>query len=294
MFPLFSLFFMFRKEDKTLEKYLQEIGEYPLLTAQEEIELAKRAKQNDQEAMNTLTKSNLRFVVSVAKNYQGQGLPLKDLIQDGNIGLIKAVPRFDETKGFKFISYAVWWIRQSILQSLAETSNITKLPLNKVSALNKAKKVYNSLANSLESEYIPIEDLAEATGVSEKELTEAFKYSKKSLSLDYPIPGDTNDKNRLSDALIVNDPAYRNQGIARTEYDSLKKEIDMTLKEMHPRDAEFLKRYFGIDRKRETLDSIGDQFGLTRERVRQIKETAFKTLKGPAGKRLRELMQYSL
>jgi RNA polymerase primary sigma factor len=262
------------RENQSLDKYLQEIGKVDLLTPEQEIELAIRMKKGDQSAMELLTKANLRFVVSVAKQYQNQGLSLGDLINEGNLGLIKAVRRFDETRGFKFISYAVWWIRQSILQALAEQSRIVRLPLNRVGALNKIGKAYSTLKQEFEREPSP-EEIAQALEMDVDEISNAMKIYGKQVSVDAPFS--LGDENSLLD-IIQNDeqPSPDNELIS----ESLKTEVKSILTILPEREAEVIKLYFGLDGEYPmTLEEIGDKFNLTRERVRQIKEKAIRRLR---------------
>ena len=262
------------RTDQSLEKYLQEIGEVTLLNPDEEIELAKRIRTGDQAALERLTESNLRFVVSVAKQYQGQGLTLGDLINEGNLGLIKAANRFDETRGFKFISYAVWWIRQSILQALAEQSRVVRLPLNRVGALNKIGKALSALEQAYEREPSATE-IAEQLQMTPFEVSDTLKISGKHLSLDAPFNQDENS--RLLDVL-ENDEMPAPDTLLINE--SLKIEVQRALATLTRREAEVVKLYFGLGREHPlTLEEIGEQFRLTRERVRQIKEKAIKRLR---------------
>jgi len=262
------------RENQSLDKYLQEIGKVELLTPEQEIELAIRMKKGDQSAMELLTKANLRFVVSVAKQYQNQGLSLGDLINEGNLGLIKAARRFDETRGFKFISYAVWWIRQSILQALAEQSRIVRLPLNRVGALNKIGKAYSNLKQEFEREPSP-EEIAQALEMDVDEISNAMKIYGKQFSVDAPFS--LSDENSLLD-VIQNDeqPSPDNELIS----ESLKTEVKSVLAILPDREAEVIRLYFGLDGEYPmTLEEIGDKFNLTRERVRQIKEKAIRRLR---------------
>ncbi len=262
------------RENQSLDKYLQEIGKVELLTPEQEIELAIRMKKGDQSAMELLTKANLRFVVSVAKQYQNQGLSLGDLINEGNLGLIKAARRFDETRGFKFISYAVWWIRQSILQALAEQSRIVRLPLNRVGALNKIGKAYSNLKQEFEREPSP-EEIAQALEMDVDEISSAMKIYGKQVSVDAPFS--LGDENSLLD-VIQNDeqPSPDNELIS----ESLKTEVKSVLAILPDREAEVIRLYFGLDGEYPmTLEEIGDKFNLTRERVRQIKEKAIRRLR---------------
>ncbi len=264
------------RESQSLDKYLQEIGKIPLLSMEEEAELARRIRQGDEEALEKLVKANLRFVVSVAKQYQNQGLPLMDLISEGNLGLIKAAKRFDETRGFKFISYAVWWIRQSILQALAEQSRIVRLPLNRVGALNKINKVFAKLEQEYEREPSP-EEIAEALQgtLSPEEVAEIMRQSGRHVSLDSPIaPG---EDTRFIDVLENPDLPQPDQILM---YESLRQEITKALATLEEREAQILRMHFGIDQRYPmTLDEIAEKLGLTRERVRQIKEKAIRKLR---------------
>ncbi|GAB4370094.1 MAG: sigma-70 family RNA polymerase sigma factor [Calditrichia bacterium] len=262
------------RASQSLDKYLQEIGEVPLLTPQEEIELARRIKEADQEALEKLTKANLRFVVSVAKQYQNQGLSLGDLINEGNLGLIKAAKRFDETRGFKFISYAVWWIRQSILQALAEQSRVVRLPLNRVGALNKIGKAYSALEQEFEREPSASE-IADQLEMTDFEVADTLKISGRHLSMDAPFSN--SEDNRLLD-VIQNDhlPPPDDDLIS----ESLRVEIDRALATLTKREAEVVRLYFGLGQEHPlTLEEIGERFNLTRERVRQIKEKAIRRLR---------------
>lgn len=262
------------RESLSLDKYLQEIGKVSLLTLEDEIELAIKIKQGNIAALETLTKANLRFVVSVAKQYQNQGLSLGDLINEGNLGLIKAAMRFDETRGFKFISYAVWWIRQSILQALAEQSRIVRLPLNRVGILNKIGKAYNNLEQEFEREPSSSE-LAQELNMDEEEVTDTLKVSGRHVSMDAPfIQG---EENRLLD-VIESEELPNPDHILMKE--SLKTEIERALATLSEREAEVIKLYFGLNKDHSlTLEEIGERFNLTRERVRQIKEKAIRRLR---------------
>ncbi len=262
------------RESQSLDKYLQEIGKVDLLTAEEEIELAIKIKAGDKKALEKLTKANLRFVVSVAKQYQNQGLSLGDLINEGNLGLIKAGKRFDETRGFKFISYAVWWIRQSILQALAEQSRIVRLPLNRVGALNKIGKAYSNLEQEFEREP-SADELADELEMDVKEVTDTLKISSKHVSVDAPFA--QGEENRLLD-VIKNDEQPSPDNMLLSE--SLKTEIARALSSLPEREAEVLRLYYGIETDHAmTLEEIGEKFNLTRERVRQIKEKAIRRLR---------------
>lgn len=261
----------------SLEKYLQEIGTYDLLTTNEEIELARRIRKDDQEALEKLTQANLRFVVSVAKQYQNQGLSLEDLINEGNLGLMKAAKRFDETRGFKFISYAVWWIRQSILQALAEQSRMVRLPLNRVGALNKIGKAASDLEQTYEREPSP-DEIANALDMTEVEVNDALQMSGRHLSMDAPFK--QGEENSLLDVLHDEDQPPPDSGLMGN---SLKKELEMALACVSPREAEVLRLYFGLNIKEPlTLEEIGVKFHLTRERIRQIKEKALRRLRNTA------------
>lgn len=262
------------RETASLDKYLQEIGKVELLTAEEEVALAQRIRQGDQAALEKLTKANLRFVVSVSKQYQNQGLSLPDLINEGNLGLIKAAQRFDETRGFKFISYAVWWIRQSILQALAEQSRIVRLPLNKIGSLNKINKAYAKLEQELEREP-NYEEIAQVLEISESEVRESLRNSGRHVSMDAPLVED--EDNNMYDVLRAEDSPSPEEGLM---YESLRREIDRAISTLTPREADVIRLYFGLDGQHPlTLEEIGEKFDLTRERVRQIKEKAIRRLK---------------
>jgi RNA polymerase primary sigma factor len=270
------------RESQSLEKYLQEIGKVDLLTPEEEVDLAKRIKQGDQIALEKLTKANLRFVVSVAKQYQNQGLSLSDLINEGNLGLIKAAQRFDETRGFKFISYAVWWIRQSILQALAEQSRIVRLPLNKVGSLNKINKAFSELEQTFEREPSP-EELAELLEISTDEVETTLGVAARHVSMDAPFV--EGEDNSLLDVLENNTMPGTDSHL---EYaDSLRREIERSLGTLTERQADVIKLYFGIGVEHPmSLEDIGDKFGLTRERVRQIKDKAINKLRATSRSKL--------
>jgi RNA polymerase primary sigma factor len=262
------------RESQSLDKYLQEIGKVDLLSPEQEIELAVKIKKGDKNALELLTKANLRFVVSVAKQYQNQGLSLGDLINEGNLGLIKAAKRFDETRGFKFISYAVWWIRQSILQALAEQARIVRLPLNRVGALNKIGKAYSNLEQEFEREPSATE-LATELDMDVNEISDALKISGRHISMDAPFS--QGEENRLLD-IMQNDEQPTPDFSLMNE--SLKKEIERALSCLSEREAEVIKLYFGINKEHSlTLEEIGERFNLTRERVRQIKEKAIRRLR---------------
>lgn len=262
------------RESQSLDKYLQEIGKVDLITSEEEIELAQRIKKGDQRALEKLVKANLRFVVSVAKQYQNQGLSLGDLINEGNLGLIKAAKRFDETRGFKFISYAVWWIRQSILQALAEQSRIVRLPLNRVGALNKIGKAFSNLEQEFEREP-SAEELSEELNIPINEIADTLKISGRHVSVDAPFaPG---EENRLLDVISNDAQPAPDHGLMK---ESLKQEIERALSTLTEREAEVIRLYFGLNSEHSlTLEEIGEKFNLTRERVRQIKEKAIRRLR---------------
>ncbi|MBK6620911.1 MAG: sigma-70 family RNA polymerase sigma factor [Saprospirales bacterium] len=263
------------RESQSLEKYLQEIGKVDLLTPEEEVELAKRIKQGDQVALEKLTKANLRFVVSVAKQYQNQGLSLSDLINEGNLGLIKAAQRFDETRGFKFISYAVWWIRQSILQALAEQSRIVRLPLNKVGSLNKINKAFSELEQEFEREPSP-EELAEMLEIPTEEVETTLGVAARHVSMDAPFV--EGEDNSLLDVLENSATPGTDEPLEYQE--SLRREIERSLSTLTDRQCDVIKLYFGIGVEHPmSLEDIGDKFGLTRERVRQIKDKAINKLR---------------
>ncbi len=263
------------RESQSLEKYLQEIGKVDLLTPEEEVELAKRIKQGDQAALEKLTKANLRFVVSVAKQYQNQGLSLSDLINEGNLGLIKAAQRFDETRGFKFISYAVWWIRQSILQALAEQSRIVRLPLNKVGSLNKINKAFSELEQEYEREPSP-EELAEMLEIPTEEVETTLGVAARHVSMDAPFV--EGEDNSLLD--VLENTATPNTDAALEYQESLRREIERSLSTLTERQCDVIKLYFGIGVEHPmSLEDIGEKFGLTRERVRQIKDKAINKLR---------------
>jgi RNA polymerase primary sigma factor len=266
------------RESQSIDKYLQEIGKVELLDVEEEIDLAKKIKYGDdkdkQKALEKLTKANLRFVVSVAKQYQNQGLSLGDLINEGNLGLIKAAKRFDETRGFKFISYAVWWIRQSILQALAEQSRIVRLPLNRVGALNKIGKAYSTLEQAYEREP-SADELAEQLDMSLYEVSDTLKISGRHLSIDAPFVH--GEDSRLVDIMPNQNQPLPDHSLIN---ESLKIEIQRALNTLSQRERDVLKLYYGLDQENPlTLEEIGEKFKLTRERVRQIKEKAIRRLK---------------
>ena len=265
------------RENLSLDKYLQEIGKEELITPEQEVELAKKIKGGDQRALDKLTKANLRFVVSVSKQYQNQGLTLPDLINEGNLGLIKAAQRFDETRGFKFISYAVWWIRQSILQALAEQARIVRLPLNKIGNINKINRAFSELEQVHEREP-SVDEIAEALELSTDEVETSLRNNSRAVSMDAPL-GDESDSGTLYDVLGSKDSQRPDSHLMDQ---SLKEEIDRALQTLTPREADVLKLYFGIEATAKTnltLEEIGMKFDLTRERVRQIKEKAIRRLK---------------
>ncbi|MCC7232623.1 MAG: RNA polymerase sigma factor RpoD/SigA [Bacteroidia bacterium] len=269
------------RESQSLEKYLQEIGREELINAEEEVRLARKIKEGDQNALDRLTKANLRFVVSVAKQYQNQGLSLPDLINEGNLGLIKAAKRFDETRGFKFISYAVWWIRQSILQALAEQSRIVRLPLNQVGSLNKISKAYSKLEQEFEREPSP-DELAKILDIPTEKISDTMRISGKHVSMDAPFV--QGEDNSLIDVLENHD-SPRADNLLMNE--SLQKEIDRSLSTLTEREREVIKLFFGIGMQHGlTLEEIGAKFDLTRERVRQIKEKAIRRLRHKSRSRL--------
>jgi len=262
------------RESQSLDKYLQEIGKVDLLTPDEEVDLAVRIKQGDQLALEKLTKANLRFVVSVAKQYQNQGLSLGDLINEGNLGLIKAAQRFDETRGFKFISYAVWWIRQSILQALAEQSRIVRLPLNRVGSLNKISKTFSTLEQKFEREPSP-DELAEVLEVTSNEIVDTMKISGRHVSMDAPFV--QGEENSLLDVLENDGEESPDDELMN---DSLRREVQRALSTLTQREADVITLYFGLNGEHSmTLEEIGEKFNLTRERVRQIKEKAIRRLR---------------
>ena len=261
------------RESASLEKYLQEIGHQDLLTVDEEVELAQQIRKGDRKALERLTKANLRFVVSVAKQYQNKGLSLPDLINEGNLGLIKAAEKFDETRGFKFISYAVWWIRQSILQAIAEQSRIVRLPLNQVGSVNRIARELNKFEQ--ENERRPsVEEMADRIDLPEEKIADAMKMNTHHVSMDAPFAED--DDNSLLDILPNNDsPATDNE----LDMESLRAEISRALDILNDREKKVIKAFFGIGTSEMTLEEIGDKYNLTRERVRQIKEKAIRRLR---------------
>ena len=264
------------RETASLDKYLQEIGKVDLITADEEVELARRIKEGDQLALEKLTKANLRFVVSVSKQYQNQGLSLPDLINEGNLGLIKAAQRFDETRGFKFISYAVWWIRQSILQALAEQSRIVRLPLNKIGTINKINKAFSQLEQEYEREP-SADEIAAVLDLPEPDVKESMKNTARHVSMDAPLPNADDDNRNMYDVMQGDDSPSPEGGLL---HESLRREIERSLSTLTAREADVIRLYFGLSGEHAmTLEEIGEKFDLTRERVRQIKEKAIRRLK---------------
>ncbi|SMO43249.1 RNA polymerase primary sigma factor [Saccharicrinis carchari] len=261
------------RESASLDKYLQEIGREELISVEEEVDLAQRIKKGDQVALEKLTRANLRFVVSVAKQYQNQGLSLPDLINEGNLGLIKAAEKFDETRGFKFISYAVWWIRQSILQALAEQSRIVRLPLNQVGSLNKINKAYSKFEQENERKPSP-EELADKLELPVEKVADTLRVSGRHISVDAPFV--EGEDNSLLDVLVNSDSPNADKTLIN---ESLAREIERALATLTEREADIIKLFFGIQVQEMTLEEIGERFGLTRERVRQIKEKAIRRLR---------------
>jgi RNA polymerase primary sigma factor len=261
------------RESASLDKYLQEIGREELISVEEEVELAQRIKKGDQIALEKLTRANLRFVVSVAKQYQNQGLSLPDLINEGNLGLIKAAEKFDETRGFKFISYAVWWIRQSILQALAEQSRIVRLPLNQVGSLNKINKAYSKFEQEHERKPSP-EELADQLELPADKVADTLRVSGRHISVDAPFV--EGEDNSLLDVLVNGDSPNADKALIN---ESLAREIERALATLTERESDIIKLFFGIQQQEMTLEEIGERFGLTRERVRQIKEKAIRRLR---------------
>ena len=273
------------RETASLDKYLQEIGKVDLITAEEEVELAQKIKEGNQIALEKLTKANLRFVVSVAKQYQNQGLTLPDLINEGNLGLIKAAQRFDETRGFKFISYAVWWIRQSILQALAEQSRIVRLPLNKIGSINKINKTYAFLEQAHERQP-SAEEIAKELDMTINDVKESLKNSGRHVSMDAPLV--EGEDSNLYDVLNTGESPNPDRTLL---HESLKTEIERALETLTPREADVVRLYFGLGNQHAmTLEEIGETFDLTRERVRQIKEKAIRRLRHKS--RSTKLRQY--
>ncbi len=276
---------MENRTKQSIEKYLEEIGGYSPLPPAQEVELARRIRKSDSTALDQLVKANLRFVISVAKEYQGQGLPLQDLISEGNLGLIKAAQRFDETRGFKFISYAVWWIRQSILQALAEQSRVVRLPLNRVGAINKVGRALEELEKKFGREP-SMDEIADRMELTAFEVADVMKTSARHLSLDEPFKEE--EGNSLLDVLESDRYAPPDDNLMQ---ESLQVEIDKVLSTLKPREAEIIRLYFGLDGDRPlTLEEIGEHFKLTRERVRQIKEKALRRLRHRS--RLEPLRKY--
>lgn len=261
------------RESASLDKYLQEIGKEDLITVEEEVELAQRIRKGDQKALEKLTRANLRFVVSVAKQYQNQGLSLPDLINEGNLGLIKAAEKFDETRGFKFISYAVWWIRQSILQALAEQSRIVRLPLNQVGSLNKINKAFSRFEQENERRPSP-EELAESLDLPAEKVADTLRVSGRHISVDAPFV--EGEDNSLLDVLVNDDSPVADRTLIN---ESLSTEVERALSTLTERERDIIKLFFGINTQEMTLEEIGEKFGLTRERVRQIKEKAIRRLR---------------
>ena len=268
------------RESASLDKYLQEIGREELVSPEEEVELAQRIRQGDQVALEKLTRANLRFVVSLAKQYQNQGLSLPDLINEGNLGLIKAAEKFDETRGFKFISYAVWWIRQSILQALAEQSRIVRLPLNQVGSLNKINKALGRFEQ--ENERQPsTQELADMIDIPKDKIDDTLRVSGRHVSMDAPFVD--GEDNSLLDVLPNDDSPMADRGLNK---ESLSTEVERALQVLTPREREIIKCFFGIGCQEMTLEEIGENLDLTRERVRQIKEKAIRKLKKPSASKL--------
>ena len=263
------------RDSKSIDKYLSDVSKEEMITAEEEVELAKRIKQGDELALNKLVNANLRFVISVAKQYQGHGLTLEDLIAEGNIGLITAAKRFDETKGFKFISYAVWWIRQSIMQAIAEQSRIVRLPLNKIGNINKVRKVFNELEQKYEREPLPHE-IAECVDISDQDIQSSMKDNRRHISMDAPLSSD--DESGSMYDLLKNSSTPDPDKILLIE--SLCNEVQQSLTFLPCREAEILRLFFGLNgTPPHSLEEIGLKYDLTRERVRQIKEKAVRRLK---------------
>lgn len=261
------------RESASLDKYLQEIGKEDLITVEEEVELAQRIRKGDQKALEKLTRANLRFVVSVAKQYQNQGLSLPDLINEGNLGLIKAAEKFDETRGFKFISYAVWWIRQSILQALAEQSRIVRLPLNQVGSLNKINKAFSRFEQENERRPSP-EELADSLDLPAEKVADTLRVSGRHISVDAPFV--EGEDNSLLDVLVNDDSPIADRTLIN---ESLSTEVERALSTLTERERDIIKLFFGINTQEMTLEEIGEKFGLTRERVRQIKDKAIRRLR---------------
>ena len=268
------------RESQSLDKYLQEIGHEELISVDEEVELAQKIRNGDKKAVEKLTKASLRFVVSVAKQYQNQGLSLPDLINEGNLGLIKAAKKFDETRGFKFISYAVWWIRQSILQALAEQSRLVRLPLNQVGSVNKVSRAFNKFEQ--ENERRPsIEEIAAEIDLPQDKIAEAIKVGNRQISVDAPFSD--SDDNSLLDILPNTSIPNADKGL---DIESLKEEVNRALSTLNERERDILKDFFGLNGTELTLEEIGQKYGLTRERVRQIKEKAIRRLRNSTQNKL--------
>jgi RNA polymerase primary sigma factor len=264
------------RESLALDKYLNDIGKIPMLTPEEEVKLAQRIREGDQDALDEMTRANLRFVVSVSKQYQNQGLSLSDLINEGNVGLIKAAKRFDETKGFKFISYAVWWIRQSILQAIVENSRIVRMPLNKVGSYNKVNEAYISFVQEFEREPSD-EELADLLGMSEKEVQTMLRSGSRHVSLDAPLAGAEEGDATMLDVMV---PVDADEPDLELMAESLRNEVAQGLNILSPREMEVIASYYGLNGyKPLTLEEIAELYGLTRERVRQIKERAIRRLR---------------
>ena len=268
------------RESEALDKYLQEIGKEEMISVEEEVELAQRIRKGDKKALERLTKANLRFVVSVAKQYQNQGLSLPDLINEGNVGLIKAAEKFDETRGFKFISYAVWWIRQSILQAIAEQSRIVRLPLNQVGSVNKINKLLNKFEQ--ENERRPsVDEISESLDLPQDKVDEAMSVNARHVSVDAPFVD--GEDNSLLDVLVNDDAPMADRTLLM---ESLKAEINNALKVLNDRERGVIEAFYGINQPELTLEEIGTKFGLTRERVRQIKEKAIRRLRASTKKHI--------
>jgi RNA polymerase primary sigma factor len=271
------------RETASLDKYLQEIGRVDLITPDEEVELARRIRMGDKAALERLTKANLRFVVSVSKQYQNQGLALPDLINEGNVGLIKAAERFDETRGFKFISYAVWWIRQSILQALAEQARIVRLPLNKIGSINKINKAYSELEQKFERPP-SAEEMAEFLGCTTEEIKQSLSHNGRHVSMDAPLVEGDESSSSMYDVLANDSMPGPESNLV---LESLRKDIERSLTALTPRECDVVKLFYGLEgRAPMSLDEIGDRFDLTRERVRQIKEKAIRRLKHSSKNRI--------
>jgi RNA polymerase primary sigma factor len=271
------------RETASLDKYLQEIGRVDLITPDEEVELARRIRMGDKAALERLTKANLRFVVSVSKQYQNQGLALPDLINEGNVGLIKAAERFDETRGFKFISYAVWWIRQSILQALAEQARIVRLPLNKIGSINKINKAYSELEQKFERPP-SAEEMAEFLGCTTEEIKQSLSHNGRHVSMDAPLVEGDESSSSMYDVLANDSMPGPESNLV---LESLRKDIERSLTALTPRESDVVKLFYGLEgRAPMSLDEIGDRFDLTRERVRQIKEKAIRRLKHSSKNRI--------